>query len=92
MKILILCHEYDSQKGYYINHLISAWEDAGYEVFIRYGLAQPLPRADIAILHVDLTITPPEYVYALKDYPVVLNRNITDISKSNYQSVYSAEG
>jgi len=83
MKILILCHEQDRLGGYYIYHLVKAWEDAGHRVETRHGCRSSLPTdVDVAILHVDLTVVPEAYTHTLRDYPVVINRNVSNISKS----------
>lgn len=82
MKILILCEYGSNFHEYYISHLSKIWLEQGHQVHVSFGLNEPLPEVDIAILHVDRTIVPEEYTHALKDYPIVVNRNVTDISKS----------
>lgn len=58
----------------------------GYEVITRYG-PDRLPHADIVILHVDQTVVPRAYQEALADYPVVVNRNIIDVSRGRYSEI-----
>lgn len=82
MKILILCEYGSNFHIYNISHLSKIWLEQGHQVHVSFGLNEPLPEVDIAILHVDRTIVPEEYTHALKDYPIVVNRNVTDISKS----------
>ena len=51
------------------------------------GIDEPLPVADLLILHVNLTVVPQEYVQVAEHYPVVINRNIIDISKPAFSEM-----
>jgi hypothetical protein len=79
--ILILKNNHNPDNFYLIDALALRWIKMGYNVFTHYG-TKNLPSADIAILHIDKTIVPDEYGECLSQYPVVLNRNVLDISKS----------
>jgi hypothetical protein len=90
MKIVIIQHENDfqgEQGVYFIEVIVSCWRESGHEILFINGLHENI-EADIAILHVNLSVVPDEYVrYAMK-FPVTLNLNITDIRKqtiSQYQ-------
>jgi hypothetical protein len=78
---MILKNNHNPNRFYLIDALALRWMKMGYEVVTHYG-TKNLPDADIVILHVDKTIVPDEYVECLSQYPVVLNRNTLDISKS----------
>ena len=78
---MILKNIFHSKKLYVIDAIALRWKKMGYEVITHYG-TKNLPDADIVILHVDATIVPEEYVECLSQYPVVLNRNVLNISKS----------
>ena len=42
--------------------------------------------ADLAILHVDLTVVPEDYLAFIRQYPVTINGSVTDISKRRISS------
>lgn len=81
-RILILYYEMDSSdsSNYLVRLLAPVWREMGHEVLVHRGLAN-LPDADLAVLHVNLTRTPQDYLDALKRYPRVINGAVTDISK-----------
>lgn len=79
--IMILKNTHNPKRSYVIDALAVRWIKMGYEVVTHYG-TKNLPHADIVILHVDKTIVPDEYAECLSQYPVVLNRNVLNISKS----------
>jgi len=56
------------------------WRPAGWEVLVHQGLGPP-PDADLAILHVDLTVVPSPYLALAARYPVCINGRVADISK-----------
>lgn len=89
MKITILHHKYtDPEKTpALINHLAGYWLELGHQVVHVKGVDNPLPEADVLILHVNLTIVPPEYIRAVEQFPVVINRNVIDISKSAFSQI-----
>jgi len=79
--ILILMDIFNYRNHYLIDALAFRWKKHGYKVIKRYS-TKNLPDADIAILHIDATIVPEKYAQCLSKYPVVLNRNVLNISKS----------
>ena len=56
------------------------WEREGRRVLVHQGTGTP-PPADVAILHVDLTVVPPEYRALARHYPRCLNAAVGDVSK-----------
>jgi hypothetical protein len=56
------------------------WQHQGRRVVVHQGTLPP-PPADVAILHVDLTVVPPDYLALARHYPRCLNARIADISK-----------
>jgi hypothetical protein len=56
------------------------WKEAGHKVLVHYG-CDDLPDADLAILHVNHSVVPQEYVDAVKRYPRSLNGDAVDIRK-----------
>jgi hypothetical protein len=56
------------------------WREQGIEVVVLPGTGK-FVDADLAILHVDLTVIPDEYLDFIKRYPIALNAGVKDISK-----------
>jgi hypothetical protein len=83
-KILVLVHKDDAAFVYFkylIKLLMKHWQDLGFAVEVARGIDHFVP-ADVVIPHLDMTIIPDEYRDFLAHYPVVINRNLVDISKS----------
>ncbi len=84
MRIAILFHEKDRHRDlrrYDIMHVAKYWETLGHETVPVFGTESFVP-AEIAILHVDLSVVPQRFLELADRYPVCLNKNITDIRKS----------
>jgi hypothetical protein len=82
-KIVVLIHEKDEgfyRIHYFIHRLMQEWESIGLQVEVARGLGQ-LENADALIPHIDLTVLPEEYTAVYRRYPVVINRQLHDISK-----------
>lgn len=84
-RIIILVHEYHqsgfSSSPYLLRHIADLWRSSGLEVSVIHAGDYDVD-ADLAILHVDLTVVPVEYLEFIRKYPVVINGRVTDISKS----------
>lgn len=80
--IVILLHRHDrfDNPQYFLREIAEIWREQGLRVSVLHG---PGPRldADMAILHVDLTVVPDDYLAFARQYPVVINGSVTDISK-----------
>ncbi len=61
--------------------LAGHWIDAGHDVSVTAGLGN-WPDADIAVMHLDLSVIPPAYSEASKRYAVVVNGAATDMRKT----------
>lgn len=84
MRIALLFHERDQSRDllrYDIMHIAKYWQQAGHDVVPVFG-TRKFVAADIAILHVDLSMVPQEYVDLADRYPLCLNKNALDIRKS----------
>src|ERR1017187_10351647 len=92
-KIAILFHEKDRGRplNYLINHIAELWREDGHEVVLLFGVTQFVP-ADLAILHVDLSVVPDEYLEFAKRYPIVLNGEVKDIRKSTFSQLLLKPG
>jgi hypothetical protein len=80
--IVILLHRHDTfdNPRYFLHETAEIWREKGLRVSVLYG---PGPRvdADLAILHVNLTVVPDDYLAFVRQYPAVINGSVTDISK-----------
>lgn len=87
LKIAILSHKFDKlePRSYVLNQLVNAWRDSGHDVFVLQG-TNHYREADILILHVNLTVVPKSYLEFSKQYPLVVNGRVHDISKSTVSS------
>ena len=86
-RIVILMHEKDRhlragrQQGVYlVSALVPYWREMGHEVNVVYG-PDDVPDADVAIVHVDLSVVPENYLRAAARCPVVVNGRVRDIRK-----------
>jgi len=86
-RIVVIMHEKDrslrngAQKStYLVSALAPHWRRMGHSVRVAFGIDN-LPEADLAILHVDLSVTPEIYLRAAARYPVVVNGDARDIRK-----------
>ena len=83
-RISILLHElsaYGVSQRPLIWFLAEAWKKSGIEISILKGISHDVPDTDLLIPHIDLTVTPPDYVEFIDRFPNVINRRLTDISK-----------
>jgi hypothetical protein len=67
-------------RGFAIQLLIDEWKKTGNHVVLGLG-TDALPDADLAILHVNLSLVPEIYAEAARVYPVVVNLGALDIRK-----------
>jgi hypothetical protein len=82
--IAILFHENELKnqvRRYCIGYMSRIWREEGIEAIPVFGITEFIP-ADLAILHIDLTMVPDSYIEFAQRYPVVLNGRIRDIRKS----------
>lgn len=68
-----------------IYHLAEIWRNRGLDVVFAFGTRRP-PEADLALVHVDLSVVPDGYARLASRYPIVLNGRILDIRKSTYSA------
>lgn len=82
-RIAILTHKLDhfEEMTHLLHGVSKIWREQGMEVIILRGIDKRV-EADVAVLHVDMTVVPDEYLHFLRQYPVTLNLAVKDISKS----------
>lgn len=85
--IVILEHELQQyvELPYMMRTFAEHWRARGHRVLLHYGLGEP-PGADLAILHVDLTVVPPAYLALLRRYPRAINASVPDVSKRRFSA------
>lgn len=66
--------------------------DMGHRITVCRGLPDQPQPADLAIMHVDLTVVPPDHVELGASYPACLNLAVTDISKRAVSGALLREG
>lgn len=86
-KIALIFHEQDRKRiqNYAVNKLLPFWRSEGIDTFFIFGTKTVIP-ADLAILHVNLSVVPDEYLEYARDYPYTLNGKVKDIRKSLFSS------
>jgi hypothetical protein len=97
--VAILVHPQDGfeRVPYFLRECAAVWRDeAGLDVRVVDGSdrnAAP-PNGELAILHVDLTVVPPDFLALAARYRRVLNGGVTDISKRriNNNAVRKGDG
>jgi hypothetical protein len=80
--IIILLHKYDTfeKSRYFLHEIAEIWREEGLRVSVLNGPGSYVD-ADLAIMHVDLTVVPADYLAFVRQYPVIINGSVTDISK-----------
>jgi hypothetical protein len=80
--IVIIAHEhfpFDNMR-YFLREIVEIWQQDGVRVSVLNGLDTRVD-ADLAILHVNLTVVPEDYLAFIRRYPVTINGSVMDISK-----------
>jgi len=84
-RIAIIFHENDKARiqQYAITRLAAIWQERGIDTIFVFGTKRFVP-ADLAILHVDLSVVPDKYIEFAQKYPIVINGRVKDIRKSSF--------
>ncbi|MEM1111731.1 MAG: hypothetical protein AAGI11_07470 [Pseudomonadota bacterium] len=93
-RIAILLHENAKPRnlqGYDIGVFAECWREDGHRVDILYG-PQAEAKADLCIVHVDLSVVPERYIEFARRHPVVLNAEVRDIRKRHISRNLLREG
>jgi hypothetical protein len=81
-RVAIVLRRDDSldKRAYWLRAIAECWRAGGIEVSV---INDPLARieADLAILHVNLTVVPPEYLACVRSSATTVNGDVSDISK-----------
>ena len=71
---------------YAVHYLAEIWRSEGLDVVYLHGVDEFVP-ADVAIVHVDLSVVPDEYLDFARRYPVAVNGQLKDIRKSTHSTL-----
>jgi hypothetical protein len=85
-RIAVLLHKNDRHHNldrYSVVQLAKVWRDDGHEVTFLFGPKTFVP-ADLALVHVNLSVVPDTYIELARRYPIALNAGITDIRKHTF--------
>jgi len=80
--IAVLTHQHDSfeKRRYWLTAIVECWREKDIRVSIVNDPRQRID-ADLAFLHVNLTVTPRAYLAWTRRFPVIINGAVSDISK-----------
>jgi hypothetical protein len=81
---VVLSHERE-REDHAIRFLAELWREDGLEVVFLHGTQRFVP-ADVAIVHVDLSVVPDEYLEFARRYPVAVNAEVKDIRRCTYST------
>ena len=87
--IIVLFHEKASTKSvkkYEISLLADQWRKQGHKVRFVFGTSQRVD-GDICFVHVDLSRVPKSYLQYARRFPVVINGQVSDITKSSFSKI-----
>jgi len=82
MHIVILIHKHDpfDRLRYFLYEMSKVWIGDGHRITVLNDPGEDV-SADLAILHVDLTRVPADYIHRIARYPASVNASVRDISK-----------
>jgi len=83
IRVAVIHHERESPESpntYLMDRISKRWQQWGYDVQQVYGPDEFVP-ADLAVLHVDLSVTPEPYLRLAARYPSAINAGLRDIRK-----------
>ena len=92
-RIVVITHRHDRLRAfslrslgfrgrYLVHDILRELRSRGHETIVQHGIASQPLEGDAAILHVDTTITPQDYIAFAATFPRCINIGVTDISKS----------
>ncbi|WP_246677549.1 hypothetical protein [Mesorhizobium sp. B2-3-12] len=100
-RVIVITHEHDRFLGkrnlmlrrgssYLLFDILQDLKRRGHSVRIQHGLSKTY-SADIAVLHVDATTTPADYLAYARGFPFCLNVGAADISKTRISGALLSE-
>ena len=82
LHVAILVHRHDAfnRRDYWLSAIAECWREDGIRVSVINDLRDDI-EADLAVLHVDLTRVPQEYLSRARRFAASINGEVSDISK-----------
>lgn len=82
LRVAILLHRHESfdSRDYWLSAIANCWREDGIRVSVINDSRNDI-EADLAILHVDLTVVPQEYLFRVRRFAASINGEVSDISK-----------
>ncbi len=93
-RIAIIHHENESPqtvRRFKITHIAEFWRRDGLDVVDVFGVDESV-SADLAVVHVNLSVVPDKYLEFADRFPVALNRGVTDVRKSSTSQLQVSRG
>jgi len=100
-KFVLIMHEFDRLarrrllsplgQNYMICDVLTELRRRGHSVKVKAG-ADHEPEGDVALLHVDCSVVPKEYVDLASRFPVALNGKVSDITKRHVSQALITRG
>jgi hypothetical protein len=93
MHIAIVVHRHGSfgEASYWLGPISECWRESGIRVSVINDPRAHI-EAELAILHVDLTVIPREYLSSVRRYSATINGSVSDISKRAISSHLAYRG
>lgn len=91
--VVILTHPNDrfAERGYMLGGVAQQWRESGTRVTVVDDPTRTVD-ADLAILHIDLTVIPDDYLKFMRRYPLAINAGVSDISKRRISANLVCQG
>lgn len=82
LRVAIFIHRHESfeSRDYWLRAIADCWREEGIRVSVVSDPRRDID-ADIAVLHIDLTVAPQEYLAGVHRFAVSINGRVPDISK-----------
>lgn len=87
--IAVISHEIDTfeNSGYLLNRLAEEWAQQGIRLAVIRGTEGPLPEADLAVLHTDITTVGDDYGRIVDHYARVINGRVRTTTKTSFSAL-----
>ncbi len=87
--IAVITHANDrfAQGGYLLSNLLKTCQSEGLHVEIVSDPHAVVPRADLAVAHIDITRVADEYAALFNHFPLVINGRVLDIAKPSFSQL-----
>lgn len=103
LNIEVIAHQYDTflvqdpatgqyTTNYLMPYIVIELSKRGHQITITKDIRNAVPKGDVAILHVDATVVPDEYMGYARAFPLCVNGKVGNISKRLVSQAVVAKG